>query len=72
MMVYEATHISDLTFRLERLDKLKPGAIDELLRSVALIRGCSEQLDSPQCQDELFPVRSTEVQQGRKTSKRKS
>jgi hypothetical protein len=27
MMVYEATHISDLTFRLERLDKLKPALL---------------------------------------------
>ena len=65
-IVHAAFHLSDLTYRLERLYQLKPGATDEILSTLAQMSKCIRELESTECQRELAQARLSEVPQGRK------
>ena len=59
-IAYEASHISDLTFELDRLYGLKPGGIDEIRQSLARLRQYLGTLDSPEVDRELDYYRGSE------------
>jgi hypothetical protein len=69
VIVHAAFHISDITFRLDRLHELKPGAIDEILCAVAQIGTSIAELESRECREELAQARSTEVGHQRGTAR---
>lgn len=64
-LVYACSYLADLTFKLERLYRLKPGAIEEILTTLAQIRGYLAELESPACLCEFDEARLSEVRQGR-------
>ena len=57
---------SDLTFGLNQLEELRPGAIDEILATLAQLDNCLVHLHSAQCLAEFAQARTSEVRQRRR------